>query len=93
MTVRPAAASAVLGLALAVGAPTAWVLSRPDAAAGPPVERVLESPAATTTTAPPTATLPEVSVRDAETGDVDPRGRVLLDADSESLRDSAVTVS
>ncbi|WP_236835375.1 class F sortase [Blastococcus sp. KM273129] len=64
MTVRPAAASVVLGLALAVGAPTAWALSRPDAAAGPPVDQVLERPA-DPTTAPPASTLPEVSVRDA----------------------------
>lgn len=42
---RPAAASAVLGLALAVGAPTAWVLTRPDAAAGIPVEQALPAPA------------------------------------------------
>ncbi|MGY1828738.1 class F sortase [Blastococcus sp. SYSU DS0541] len=67
MTVRPAAASAVLGLALAVGAPTAWALSRPDAAAGPPVDQVLERPAAPTppAVAPPTSPLPPVSVRDA----------------------------
>ncbi|MGY1988425.1 class F sortase [Blastococcus sp. SYSU DS0669] len=64
---RPAAASAVLGLALAVGAPTAWALSRPDAAAGSPVDQVLERPAAPTppTAAPPTSPLPPVSVRDA----------------------------
>lgn len=61
---RPAVASFVLGLALAVGAPTAWVLSRPDAAAGPPVGQVLERPTAPTTPAP-ASTLPEVSVRDA----------------------------
>jgi sortase (surface protein transpeptidase) len=67
MTVRPAAASAVLGLALAVGAPTAWALSRPDAAPGPPVDQVLESPTAPAppTAAPPTSSLPPVSVRDA----------------------------
>ncbi|RZU33947.1 hypothetical protein [Blastococcus saxobsidens] len=41
---RPAAATAVLGLALAIGAPTAWAVSRPDAAAGPSVQRVLEGP-------------------------------------------------
>ena len=42
---RPAAASAVLGLALAVGAPTAWALTRPEAAAGIPVEQALPAPA------------------------------------------------
>ncbi|MGY1723948.1 class F sortase [Blastococcus sp. SYSU DS0533] len=67
MTVRPAAASAVVGLALAVGAPTAWALSRPDAAAGPPVDQVLERPAAPEplTTEPPASRLPPVGVRDA----------------------------
>jgi sortase (surface protein transpeptidase) len=39
--VRPAATTAVLGLALAVAAPTAWVLTRPEAAAGPSVEQVV----------------------------------------------------
>jgi sortase (surface protein transpeptidase) len=43
---RPAAATAVLGLALAVGAPTAWSLTRPPATAGAPVEQVLEAPPA-----------------------------------------------
>jgi hypothetical protein len=43
--VRPAAVSAVLGLALAVGVPTAWSLTRPPAAAGAPVEAVLPAPA------------------------------------------------
>lgn len=74
---RPAAASAVLGLALAVGAPTAWVMTRPEAAVGTPVEQVLESPGATAG-APPAAppevlavppgtssSLPPVTVRDA----------------------------
>ena len=59
---RPAAASAVLGLAFAVGAPTAWVVTRPEAAAGPSLERALpvapEAPAAG-------GVLPPVKVRDA----------------------------
>ena len=38
---RPAAAAAVLGLALAVGTPTAWALTRPPAAAGAPVVQAL----------------------------------------------------
>jgi sortase (surface protein transpeptidase) len=42
--VRPAAALAVLGLALAVGAPTTWALTRPEAAAGAPVAEVLAPP-------------------------------------------------
>ncbi|SDF68698.1 Sortase (surface protein transpeptidase) [Blastococcus aurantiacus] len=61
---RPAAASAVLGLALAVGAPTAWVLNRPEAAAGIPVEQALPAPA------PPAGAgalpaIPPVTTRDA----------------------------
>ena len=42
---RPAAACAVLGLALAVGTPTAWHLTRPPAAAGAPVTEVLAAEA------------------------------------------------
>jgi hypothetical protein len=38
---RPAAAGVVLGLALAVGVPTAWVMTRPSAAAGATVAEVL----------------------------------------------------
>ena len=41
---RPAVATAVLGLALAVAAPTTWALTRPEATAGAPVERALGSP-------------------------------------------------
>lgn len=41
---RPAAATAVLGIALAVGVPTAWELTRPPASAGAPVEQVLQTP-------------------------------------------------
>ncbi|MGY1774239.1 class F sortase [Geodermatophilus sp. SYSU D00804] len=55
---RPAAAGVALGLALAVGVPTAWELTRPPAAAGAPVEQVLGTPAA-----PPPA--PGPAVRDA----------------------------
>jgi sortase (surface protein transpeptidase) len=40
-TVRPAAATAVLGLALAVGTPATWGLTRPPTAAGAPVAQVL----------------------------------------------------
>ncbi|MDT0278178.1 class F sortase [Blastococcus goldschmidtiae] len=53
---RPAAASAVLGLALAVGAPTAWVLTQPEAAAGIPLEQPLPAtPSVTTRDAAPSA--------------------------------------
>jgi sortase (surface protein transpeptidase) len=49
---RSAAAVAVLGLALAVGAPAAWALTREPAAAGAPVEQVLPAP---TPSVPPSA--------------------------------------
>jgi sortase (surface protein transpeptidase) len=39
---RPAAAGVVLGLALAIGTPTAWSLTRAPSAAGAPVTAVLE---------------------------------------------------
>ena len=61
---RPAAVAAVLGLALAVGAPTAWALTRPEAAAGVPLERSLAPTSAAP--APPAVDLPgPVTVRDA----------------------------
>lgn len=41
---RPAVATTVLGLALAVAAPTTWSLTRPEATAGAPVEEVLALP-------------------------------------------------
>jgi hypothetical protein len=69
--VRAAATLAVLGLALAVGAPTAWNLTRTDAAAGAPVEEVLDSSprgdggvGAATPTAP--GRLPAVATRSAD---------------------------
>ena len=65
---RPAAASAVLGLALAVGAPTAWVLTQPEAAAGIPVEQALPAPAPQSGAGSPPATPPTtplVTTRDA----------------------------
>jgi sortase (surface protein transpeptidase) len=68
---RPAAATAVLGLALAVGAPTAWSLTRPAATAGAPVEETLGTPSASPSPVPaPTAprSLPTVSTRPATPG-------------------------
>jgi hypothetical protein len=59
---RPAVAVAALGLAVAIGLPVAWQLSRP-AAAGAPLAAVLASPAAPTPT--PDDALPPVVVRDA----------------------------
>ena len=52
---RPAAAGAVLGLALAVGTPTAWHLTRPPAAAGAPVVEALSADAPTSSPAPSSA--------------------------------------
>jgi len=43
---RPAAAGVALGLTLAVGAPTAWALAQPSAAAGATVAEALALPAA-----------------------------------------------
>ena len=64
---RPAAAGAVLGLALAVGTPTVWHLTRPPAAAGAPVAEVLGSapPASRSTAAPAPDRLPELTARPA----------------------------
>jgi hypothetical protein len=66
--VRPAVATAVLGLALAVAAPTTWALTRPEASAGAPVETALAPPSAREAgreTAAPTApgALPDVATR------------------------------
>ncbi|WP_051515646.1 class F sortase [Candidatus Blastococcus massiliensis] len=68
---RPAAASAVLGLALAVGAPTAWVLTRPEAAAGIPVEQALPAPAPEAGAGPLPA-IPSVTTLDAAPAAVRP---------------------
>ena len=64
---RPAAAGAVLGLALAVGTPTAWQLTRPPEAAGAPVAEVLASvpPAPRSTAAPAPDRLPTLQARPA----------------------------
>ncbi|WP_448626045.1 class F sortase [Geodermatophilus sp. URMC 64] len=65
---RPAAAVAVLGAALAVGTPAAWALARPDAAAGAPVAEVLGIPPAPVV---PDGTVPPVAVRDAAPAQAD----------------------
>jgi hypothetical protein len=54
----------VLGVALAVGVPTAWAVARPGPAAGPPVASVLAPPPAPAS-APPNAGLPPVTARPA----------------------------
>ncbi|MGY1635314.1 sortase domain-bontaining protein [Geodermatophilus sp. SYSU D00742] len=64
--VRPAAAGVVLGLALALGAPVAWLGTREPAAAGAPLEQVLPAPAPSPagTPAPPgPVSLPAVTTR------------------------------
>ncbi len=77
---RPAAAGVVLGVALAVGVPTAWAVTRPPAGAGAPVEQVLSAPGEQVLGAPgeqvlgapgepsapaPAPATPGVTVRDA----------------------------
>jgi len=51
--VRPAVVTTVLGLTLAVAAPTTWALTRPEATAGAPVEQALGAPPSPAT--PPSA--------------------------------------
>ena len=56
-----------MGLALAVGAPTTWVLTRPSDAAGAPVSAVLTTPgpASASSATPAPDRLPEVTARPA----------------------------
>lgn len=69
---RPAAAAAALGLALAIGTPVAWQLAREPLSAGAPVERVLPAPGPPVSSPDPPAaapadpgSLPPATVRDA----------------------------
>lgn len=62
---RPAVATTVLGLTLAVAAPTTWSLTRPDASAGAPVESVLPAPATSVGGREAAGTLPELTARSA----------------------------
>ena len=64
---RPAVATTVLGLALAVAAPTTWTLTRPEASAGAPVLESLGTPPEPAIPPPPTepSTLPSVVARPA----------------------------
>jgi hypothetical protein len=74
--VRPAVATAVLGLALAVAAPTTWALTRPEASAGAPLETALAPPSAPEAgLGTPTArgALPEVATRPAAPTDHEQR--------------------
>jgi hypothetical protein len=73
--VRPAVTTTVLGITLAVAAPTTWALTRPEATAGAPVEQSLGTPSASSTPATPTApgVLPELTARPAEPGSQEER--------------------
>ena len=64
---RPAVATAVLGLAVTVASPTAWVLTRPAATAGAPVEQALGTPSASSPVAAPAVpdVLPPATARPA----------------------------
>jgi sortase (surface protein transpeptidase) len=64
---RPAVATAVLGLSVAVAAPTAWSLTRPEATAGASVQQALTaSPAPSSPVAAGPGALPAVTARPAE---------------------------
>jgi hypothetical protein len=64
--VRPAAATAVLGVALAVAAPAAWGLTRPEATAGASVQQALTgTPAPSSPVAAGPGELPAVTARPA----------------------------
>jgi hypothetical protein len=63
--VRPAVATAVLGVALTVAAPTTWVLSRPEATAGAPVELALGAPSSPSVAAAQPGGLPTPAARPA----------------------------
>jgi hypothetical protein len=56
--VRAPAVLLALGTTLAVGLPTAWAVTRPDTAAGPPVSAVLSTPTAAPEPAPAVGTHP-----------------------------------
>ncbi|MGY1663540.1 class F sortase [Geodermatophilus sp. SYSU D00705] len=56
--VRPAAAGVLLGLALAVGTPSAWLVTREPVAAGAPLEQALPAPTTPVPSSNSTATAP-----------------------------------
>lgn len=63
---RPALVVLLVGLALAVGIPTTWVLTRPATSAGPPVEQVLaDTPVTAAPPTSPSSGLPPVTARPA----------------------------
>ena len=57
---RPAVAGVALGIALAVGIPVGWAVTRPPAAVGTPVEQVLDGGAPPSPSAPPSVPPPSV---------------------------------
>jgi hypothetical protein len=63
--VRPAVATAVLGVALAVAAPTTWGLTRPEPTAGAPVTQALGAPSSPGVAAVEPGNLPIVAARPA----------------------------
>jgi hypothetical protein len=63
--VRPAAAGVVLGLALALGAPAAWLVAREPVAAGAPLEQALPAPPGVTVAPAGPGDLPAVTTRAA----------------------------
>jgi hypothetical protein len=63
--VRPAVATAVLGVALAVAAPTTWGLTRPEPTAGAPVTQALGAPSSPGVAAVEPGDLPIVAARPA----------------------------
>ncbi|MGY1644167.1 class F sortase [Geodermatophilus sp. SYSU D00703] len=69
---RTAAAVAVLGLALAVGAPATWALTREPAATGAPVEQALPAPTPSVPSPASSATAPAVPAAPVATRDVAP---------------------
>ncbi len=58
---RPAAAVAVLGVALAVGVPTAWSLTRPPASVGASVEEAVGTPSAPSSSPTSSSSAPAAS--------------------------------
>jgi hypothetical protein len=67
--VRPAVATTVLGITLAVAAPTTWALTRPEATAGAPVEQAFGAPPSPSLTTEP----PRVVARPAVPADPEQR--------------------
>jgi hypothetical protein len=63
--VRAPVALLVLGIALAVGVPSVWAVTRPSSAAGAPVAAVLAAPSSPAPVPVPAAAPPSVTARPA----------------------------